>query len=137
MRQHCFNAKRIAEFLANDPRVKHVFYPGLEEHPGHELAKRQMNDFGGIITFELQGDLGTTKDFISELKLFALAVSLGAVESLIAHPPTMTHATLSMAERQRIGIKDNMVRLSVGIETVEDLIDDLDQALTKAVGHRR
>jgi cystathionine beta-lyase/cystathionine gamma-synthase len=137
MRQHCFNAKKIAEFLDGDSRIKKVYYPGLPDHPGHELAKKQMDDFGGIISFELNGDHETTKAFVSELHYFALAVSLGAVESLIAHPGSMTHASLSMGEKQKIGIKDNLVRISVGIEEVTDLIEDLDIALNKTIGKRK
>jgi methionine-gamma-lyase len=137
MRQHCFNAKRIAEFLNGDSRIQKVYYPGLPEHPGYELAKRQMDDFGGIISFELDGDIEATKAFVTSLKYFALASSLGAVESLVAHPVTMTHTSLSLAERERIGIKENLVRISVGIENVTDLIEDLDAALTKVFGPSR
>jgi cystathionine beta-lyase/cystathionine gamma-synthase len=137
MRQHCFNAKRIAEFLDGDRRIRKVYYPGLPTHPGYELAKRQMNDFGGIISFELDGDIEATKAIVSSLHYFALASSLGAVESLVAHPVTMTHTSLSLAERERIGIKDNLVRISVGVEDVADLIEDLDRALTKVLGPSR
>jgi cystathionine beta-lyase/cystathionine gamma-synthase len=137
MRQHCFNAKRIAEFLNGDTRIRKVYYPGLPGHSGYELAKSQMSDFGGMISFELDGDIEATKAFVTSLKYFALASSLGAVESLVAHPVTMTHTSLSLAERERIGIRDNLVRISVGVEDVTDLIEDLDLALTKVLGPSR
>jgi cystathionine gamma-synthase/cystathionine gamma-lyase len=134
MREHCRNARLIAEHLDKDPRVRTVHYPGLKSHPGHELAKRQMFDFGGIISFELKADFEETKRFVSELRLFSLAVSLGAVESLVAHPVTMTHTTLSPEERDRTGIHHNLVRISVGIEHPGDLIADIDNALLHAMG---
>jgi len=136
MREHCRNARVVAEHLSRDPRVKKVYYPGLDPHDGHELAKRQMEDFGGIISFELNGDMEETKRFISELRLFRLAVSLGAVESLVAHPATMTHDSLSEEERQRSGISMNLVRISVGIEHVSDLIEDIENAMLHALGNR-
>ncbi len=132
MRQHCENARRIAEYLASHPEVKQVRYPGLPNHPGHELARRQMSDFGGIVTMELTGGVERARRFLSSTRLFILAESLGGVESLLCHPATMTHASIPPEERARIGITDSLIRLSVGIEDVEDLIEDLDQAIARS-----
>jgi cystathionine beta-lyase/cystathionine gamma-synthase len=129
MRAHCENARRIAEFLQGHPKVTHVYYPGLPEHPGHEVAQRQMKDFGGMLSFELQGDV---QAFCRELKVFTLAESLGGVESLANHPATMTHASIPKEERERRGIRDNLIRLSIGIEHPDDLIADLKRALEAA-----
>lgn len=134
MREHCRNAMTIAQALEKDPRVRSVNYPGLGSHPQHALAKRQMDDFGGIMSFELEGDMEETKRFVSELRLFRLAVSLGAVESLVAHACTMTHASLTPAEREVCGVSDSLVRFSVGIEHPSDLLDDIMNALTLALG---
>ncbi|HET8547527.1 MAG TPA: cystathionine gamma-synthase [Bryobacteraceae bacterium] len=130
MRAHCENALRIAEWLEAHPTVETVIYPGLRSHPQHELAKRQMNGFGGMITFRIKGGLVETTRFLERCRIFALAESLGGVESLIEHPAIMTHASLPAEQRARIGITDNLVRLSVGIEDLDDLIADLHDALT-------
>ncbi|MBI4564353.1 MAG: cystathionine gamma-synthase [Planctomycetes bacterium] len=129
MRQHCENARRIAAFLREHRDVKQVFYPGLPSHPGHETAKRQMRDFGGMISLELHGGTERNIAFTSKTKIFALAESLGGVESLVGHPITMTHASIPKEERQRGGLPDALVRLSVGLEDVEDLIEDLSHAI--------
>jgi cystathionine gamma-lyase len=116
MRQHCENARRIAEYLAQHPEVKQVRYPGLPTHPGHALARQQMRDFGGIVTMELHGGAARAMRFLSSTRLFTLAESLGGVESLMCHPATMTHASIPPEERARIGITDALIRLSVGVE---------------------
>ena len=128
MRQHDASGRRIAEWLEKHPRVQRVYYPGLRSHPQHELASRQMKGFGGMISIEL-GDLGVARRFVERTKIFALAESLGGVESLIGHPASMTHASVPVEMRKRMGLTDSLVRLSVGIEDTEDLIADLDQAL--------
>ena len=129
MQAHERNAFAVARFLAAHDKVASTLYPGLESHPQHDLAKRQMHGFGGMVSFRLDGDLDAAKRFFRGLRLFALAESLGAVESLAEHPATMTHASLSPARRQEAGIADGLIRLSVGIETTEDLIADLDAGL--------
>jgi cystathionine gamma-lyase len=129
MEKHNQNAQKIAEFLEAQPKVRKVHYPGLKSHPQHDLAKRQMSGFGGIVSFELDAKLAEVKAFLKKFKLFALAESLGGVESLIEHPALMTHASIPKRERERIGITDSLIRLSVGIEDIEDLIADLKQAL--------
>jgi len=128
MRQHDASGRRIAEWLGTHPRVKRVYYPGLPSHPQHELARRQMKGFGGMISIEL-GDVAVARRFVERTKIFALAESLGGVESLIGHPASMTHASVPREMRERMGLTDSLVRLSVGIEDVDDLIADLDQAL--------
>lgn len=128
MKQHNENAMIIADFLCKYSNVKKVYYPGLPIHPQHELAKKQMTGFGGMLTIDL-GSFEKASNFLKHLKLFTTAESLGGVESLAAHPASMTHASLPKEERERLGITDGLVRLSVGIEDVEDLIDDLKQAL--------
>lgn len=128
MRQHDLNGRRIAEWLEKDKRVQTVFYPGLPSHPQHDLACRQMTGFGGMISLEL-GTMERARAMVRKTKLFFLAESLGGVESLIGHPATMTHAAVPPAMRQAMGLTDGLVRLSVGIEDVEDLMADLDQAL--------
>ena len=128
MRQHDASGRRIAEWLGTHRRVKRVYYPGLPSHPQHELARRQMKGFGGMISVEL-GDLSVARHVVERTKIFALAESLGGVESLIGHPASMTHASVPREMRERMGLTDSLVRLSVGIEDVEDLIADLDQAL--------
>lgn len=133
MRAHCDNALAVAQWLEGHPRVERVFYPGLESHPQHALARRQMNAFGGMVTFRLKGGLAQTRAFLERCRLFALAESLGGVESLIEHPGIMTHASVPAEIRREIGIGDNLVRLSVGIEDVGDLIADLDRAMTSEV----
>ncbi|GBC90260.1 Cystathionine beta-lyase [bacterium HR14] len=129
MRQHCENAQRIAEYLAQHPEVERVLYPGLPTHPGHALAKRQMDGFGGMVSLILKGGMERALRFMRATRLFKLAESLGGVESLMCHPATMTHASIPPEERARIGISDTLIRLSVGIEDAEDLIEDIEQAL--------
>jgi cystathionine gamma-lyase len=132
MERHCQNARRIAEFLHQHPDVERVFYPGLLDHPGHAVAKRQMRDFGGMVSFELKGGVEAGKAVSMGTRLFALAESLGGVESLIEVPPLMTHASIPRAEREKAGLRDGLVRLSVGIEHIDDLLEDLAQALDRA-----
>jgi len=129
MERHCKNAKKIAEFLSSNPKVKKVYFPGLEEHEGHETAKKQMKDYGGMLSFELDTDFNGLKRFFSSLKIITLAESLGSVKSLICHPATMTHASVEPEVRKKRGITDSLVRLSVGIEDVEDLIEDLSNGI--------
>ena len=121
----------LAQWLEQRPQVKRVYYPGLESHPQHELAKRQMRGFGGMISVDLNSDLDGARRFLENVKIFALAESLGGVESLIEHPAIMTHATIPPKTRAKLGIGDGLVRLSVGVEDVEDLRADLAQALAK------
>lgn len=131
MQRHCENGKQIASFLVDHPKVQKVYWPGLESHPNHDVAKAQMRDFGGMISFVLKGnELNDALEVISKLKIFALAESLGGVESLVGHPATMTHASIPKEEREKTGITDALIRLSVGIEDIEDLIADLEQALS-------
>jgi len=129
MERHCNSSLEIAKWLENDDRVESVIYPGLPSHPQHELAKEQMPGFGGIVTFLIKGNLENARRFLERCKVFALAESLGGVESLVDHPGIMTHASVPEAERAALGISDTLIRLSVGIEAIEDLIADLDQAL--------
>jgi cystathionine gamma-lyase/cystathionine beta-lyase len=130
MERHCFNGKKVAEFLRAHARVEKIYWPGFEDHPNHDIAKKQMRDFGGMISIVLKGaDLEETFRVASSFKVFSLAESLGGVESLINHPVTMTHASIPKPERERVGVVDNLLRLSVGVEDVEDLIEDLKQAL--------
>ena len=128
MDRHCANARRVAQYLNNHPKVARVYYPGLPDHPGHDVARRQMTDFGGMVSFELQGG---ARRFTTDLKLFTLAESLGTVRSLSCHPPTMTHASVEPELRRQNGISDELIRLSVGCEDVKDLLDDLGQALER------
>jgi cystathionine gamma-lyase len=129
MERHCSNALAIARWLEKNSKVARVIYPGLESHPQHKLAKKQMSAFGGIVTFVVKGDLSATRRVLERTKLFTLAESLGGVESLIEHPAIMTHASIPAHKRDEIGISDSLVRLSVGIEDPDDLIADLDMAL--------
>ena len=129
MRQHCESAARIARFLERHPRIDKVYYPGLESHPQHEIAARQMNGFGGIVTAVVKGGLEPARRFLERCELFSLAESLGGVESLIEHPAIMTHASIPADIRAAIGIDDGLVRLSVGVEDIDDLVADLEQAL--------
>ncbi|MDX5320072.1 MAG: cystathionine gamma-synthase [Bacteroidota bacterium] len=130
MQRHCENGAKIAHYLKNHPKVAKVFWPGFTDHPNHEVAKRQMRDFGGMISFELKEDsVEAAMKFASRTHLFACAESLGGVESLLGHPATMTHASIPKAEREKAGLRDSLIRLSVGIEDVEDLIADLEQAI--------
>ncbi len=128
MRQHDANGRRIAEWLAKHPRIERVYYPGLPSHPQHDLACRQMTGFGGMLSVEL-GDVSRARHLVEHTKIFALAESLGGVESLVGHPASMTHASVPADLKRKMGLTDSLVRLSVGIEDVEDLIADLDQAL--------
>jgi cystathionine beta-lyase/cystathionine gamma-synthase len=130
MRQHDENGRVVAQFLAEHPKIQKVYYPGLKSHPQHELAARQMSGFGGMIAFET-GSLENAKQVLESVRLCTLGESLGGVETLISHPATMTHASVPEPERNRLGITDGLVRVSVGIEDVEDIIADLDQALNK------
>ena len=129
MERHCANAGAVAAHLEGHPKVAKVYYPGLTSHPQHELARRQMSDFGGMVTAILEGGLPAARRFLERTQLFALAESLGGVESLIEHPGIMTHASIPAETRAQLGIDDALVRLSVGIEAIDDLIADLDQAL--------
>ncbi len=135
MRQHCENAMRVARFLESHPRVLKVYYPGLASHPDHELAKRQMRDFGGMVSFAFDGTREDVDAFVRNLRLFALAESLGGIESLCCHPVSMTHGSIPAEEREKRGVTDTLLRLSVGIEDVGDLIADLEQALAKVPVH--
>jgi len=128
MRQHDENGRTIADFLSRHRKVKKVFYPGLKSHPQHELACRQMSGFGALITFET-GSLANAKKLLKRVRVCTLGESLGGVETLISHPATMTHAAIGAEGRKKIGLTDGMVRISVGIEDVDDLIADLEQAL--------
>ncbi|NBO60039.1 MAG: cystathionine gamma-synthase [Flavobacteriia bacterium] len=130
MERHCFNGEKVAHFLASHPRVDKVFWPGFTAHPNHDIAAKQMRGFGGMISFTLKGNhLEEALAVVKKVELFALAESLGGVESLIGHPATMTHASIPKQEREKSGVVDSLIRLSVGVEDVEDLIEDLRQAL--------
>jgi len=130
MERHCFNGRKIAEFLKNHPKIEKVYWPGFPEHPNHEIAKKQMRDFGGMISIVLKDkSIENTFKVASSFKVFSLAESLGGVESLINHPATMTHASIPKEEREKAGVVDNLLRLSVGVEDVEDLIEDITNAL--------
>ena len=132
MQRHCENARRVAEFLVTHPKVKHVNYPGFKEHPNHEIAKRQMSDFGGMVSFTLKNDsLSAAEKLVTHTEIFALAESLGGVESLIEHPASMTHSSLPKKVRLQSGLEDTLIRLSVGVEDAEDLLADLKQALAQ------
>jgi cystathionine gamma-lyase len=129
MQRHCESALALARWLAEQPQVERVHYPGLESHPQHALARTQMNGFGGMISVTLKSDLAGARRFLEAVRIFALAESLGGVESLIEHPAIMTHATIPEATRAALGIGDSLVRLSVGVESVDDLRADLARAL--------
>ena len=131
MERHCANAKKVVEFLNMHPKIEKVYYPGLETHPRYEIAKKQMKDFGAMISFELKGGFEAGKTLLNNLKLCSLAVSLGDTETLIQHPASMTHSPYTKEEREAAGITDGLVRLSVGLENVEDIIADLEQGLEK------
>jgi cystathionine beta-lyase/cystathionine gamma-synthase len=130
MKQHSANGLALAEFLHGHRKVRHVYYPGLPSHPQHELASRQMNGFGGMLAFEL-GSLEAARKILSSVRLMALAESLGGVETLISHPATMTHASVPAEKRQALGISDGLVRISAGVENLDDLKEDLSQALDR------
>jgi cystathionine gamma-synthase len=129
LREHGKNAQAVAEFLAKQKSVKRVYFPGLATHPGHEIAKRQQSGFGAIVTLEVQGGVDGAKRFSEALELFSLAESLGGVESLVAHPATMTHAAMAPEARAAAGLVDGLLRLSIGIESTEDLIRDLQNGI--------
>ena len=131
MERHCKNARVVADFLNKHPKIEKVYYPGLETHPGYEIAKKQMKDFGAMISFELKGGFEAGKALLNNLSLCSLAVSLGDTETLIQHPASMTHSPYTKEEREAAGITDGLVRLSVGLENVEDIIADLEQGLEK------
>jgi cystathionine gamma-synthase len=132
VRSHLENTARVVEVLLGNPAVSRVHYPGLADHPGHELARRQQDGFGAIVSFELAGGVPAVKAFVEGLECFTLAESLGGVESLVAHPATMTHASMDADARRAAGLGDNLLRLSVGIEDAEDLVVDLRAALARA-----
>lgn len=130
VQRHCENGEKVAHFLASHPRVDKVYWPGFPSHPNHEVAKAQMRGFGGMISFTLKGNkLEDAHEVVKKVEIFALAESLGGVESLIGHPATMTHASIPKEEREKTGVVDSLIRLSVGIEDAEDLVEDLTQAL--------
>ena len=131
MKKHCENAMKVAEFLAAHDKVAEVYFPGLKSHPGHETAAKQMDAFGGIMSFELKGGFEAGKILLNNLKLCSLAVSLGDTETLIQHPASMTHSPYTKEERMEAGITDGLVRLSVGLENIEDIIADLEYGLSK------
>ena len=130
MERHCKNAQDISVFLESHPSIEKVIYPGLESHPQHNIAKKQMNGFGGMISVVIKGGLESATNFLEKTKLFSLAESLGGVESLIEHPAIMTHASIPPEVREEIGISDGLVRLSVGIESIDDLLEDIESSLT-------
>jgi cystathionine gamma-lyase/cystathionine beta-lyase len=132
MKAHCSNGKEVAHYLKNHPKIGKVYWPGFEDAAGHEIAKRQMRDFGGMVSFTLKGDdFEAAMRFATNVKVFTLAESLGGVESLVNHPASMTHASIPKPEREKAGVVDGLLRLSVGVEDVEDLIADIEQALSK------
>jgi len=132
MQRHCENGRAIANFVKDHPKIVKTYWPGFEDHPNHDIAKSQMKDFGGMISFTLKDDsLEAAFKVVSKTKLFTLAESLGGVESLVGHPASMTHASIPLEERLKTGVTDSLIRLSVGVEDIEDLIEDLDQALNQ------
>ncbi|KAI0212433.1 Cystathionine gamma-lyase [Lamellibrachia satsuma] len=133
MREHQKNALAVAKYLESNPRVEKVLHPGLPSHPFYERAKKQMKGFSGMLTFYIKGGLKEAKTFLCSVQVFTLAESLGGFESLAEHPAMMTHASVPKEERDALGITDNLIRLSIGIEDLKDLIADIDQSLIKAV----
>ncbi|WP_443939335.1 cystathionine gamma-synthase [Pedobacter sp. MW01-1-1] len=130
MKAHCENGEKIAHYLKNHPKVDKIYWPGFEDHPNHDIAKKQMRGFGGMISITLKGaDLQETFRISSQFKVFTLAESLGGVESLVNHPATMTHGSIPKEEREKVGVTDNLLRLSVGVEDIDDLLEDLENAL--------
>jgi len=130
MDRHCSNGRVVAEYLAKHPRVDHVYWPGFESHPNHQVAKKQMSDFGGMISFTMKGGrMEEALKVLTSTRVFSLAESLGGVESLIGHPATMTHGSIPKEEREKYGVVDSLIRLSVGLEAAEDLVEDLGKAL--------
>ena len=133
MQRHCENGSKLAHFLRNHPEVDKVYWPGFEDHPNHDIAKRQMRDFGGMLSFTVKGNsFAKTMKTVSSFKVFSLAESLGGVESLVGHPASMTHAAIPKEEREKTGVLDSLIRLSVGIEDADDLIEDIDKDLKSA-----
>ncbi len=130
MQRHCENGKKVAEYLAKHPKVEKVYWPGFEDHPNHEVAKKQMRDFGGMLSFTTKNnDYSEAIKIVERLQIFTLAESLGGVESLAGHPASMTHASIPKEEREKTGVVDSLIRLSIGIEDIEDIIADLEQAI--------
>jgi cystathionine beta-lyase len=130
MQRHCENGEKVARFLLNHPKIDKVYWPGFETHPNHAIAKKQMRGFGGMISFTLKGNkLEDAHKIVKKVRIFTLAESLGGVESLIGHPATMTHASIPKEEREKTGVVDSLIRLSIGIEDAEDIMNDLAQAL--------
>jgi cystathionine gamma-lyase len=130
MERHCSNGRKVAEYLKSHPKIDRIYWPGFTDHPNHHIAKKQMRDFGGMISFTLKDNsIENTFKLASSFKVFSLAESLGGVESLINHPATMTHASIPKEEREKVGVADSLLRLSVGVEDIDDLLDDLKQAL--------
>ena len=130
MQRHCENGRAIAAYLEQHPKIEKVYWPGLKTHPNHDIAKAQMKDFGGMLSFTTKGNsYEASIRIVEKLKIFTLAESLGGVESLSGHPASMTHASIPKEEREKTGVIDSLIRLSVGIEDIDDLISDLDQAL--------
>ena len=132
MAQHEANAAQVATYLEKHPKVKKVFYPGLKSHPGHEIAMNQMEGFGGVVSFEIDGGIDAVNSFLRSVSIFSLAESLGGVDSLIEHPATMSHASMPEEVRREVGITDSLIRLSVGLESIDDILEDLEQALKRA-----
>jgi cystathionine gamma-synthase len=132
IKQHQENAEQVAEFLKNHPAIESVYYPGFADHPGHEIAKKQQAGFGAMLSFDVKGGVESVKKLFANLKLFTLAQSLGGVESLICHPPTMTHAGMAESARLAAGITDSLVRISVGIEDINDILGDLAHGLAQS-----
>jgi cystathionine gamma-lyase/cystathionine beta-lyase len=130
MRQHEANAAAVASYLAGHPGVKKVYYPGLKSHPGHDIARRQMKGFGGMVSVELKGGEAAVNRFLQKIKIFSLAESLGGAASLAEHPATMSHASMPREFREQVGISDSLIRLSIGLENIDDLLDDLKQAIS-------
>ena len=132
MERHCYNGRKIAEYLKQHPKIDKIYWPGFSDHPNHEVAKKQMKDFGGMISFSAKNsNLESTFKLASSFHVFSLAESLGGVESLVNHPATMTHASIPKADREKAGVTDTLLRLSVGVEDINDLLKDLEQALSK------
>jgi cystathionine beta-lyase len=130
MERHCFNGEKLAHYLVQHPKVDKVYWPGFESHPNHHVALKQMNGFGGMLSFTLKGNrLDEALEIVNKFEIFALAESLGGVESLVGHPASMTHASIPKEEREKSGVVDSLIRLSIGIEDAEDLIDDISKAL--------
>jgi methionine-gamma-lyase len=131
MKQHCENAMAVARYLSKHPKVKEVYYPGLPDFPGYQIAKTQMSSFGGMLSFELKGGYNAGVTLMNSLQLITLAVSLGNIDSLIQHPASMTHHSISAEERSQMGLRDGLVRFSVGVENIEDILADLEQGLER------